>query len=55
MEILQQIIKHFSTPALDNYGGVLSSVSLRCKENLLKLMGDIKETKTGYSVVCLEG
>ena len=40
-----EIIKHFSTTALDNYGGVLSSVSPRCKET-----GDIKQTKTGYSI-----
>lgn len=53
MEILLQIIKHFSTTALDNYGGVLSSVSPRCKENLLQLTGDIKRTKTGYSIVSL--
>lgn len=53
MEILLQIIKHFSTTALDNYGRVLSSVSPRCKENLLQLKGDIKRLKTGYSIVCL--
>lgn len=50
MEILLQITKHFITTALDNYGGVLSSVSPRCKENLLQLTGDIKRTKTGYSI-----
>ena len=50
MEILLHIIKHFSTTALDNYGSVLSSVSPRCKENLLRLTGHIKRTKTGYSV-----
>lgn len=49
MEILLQIIKHFSTTALDNYGGVLSSVSPRCKENLLQLT-EQKRTKTGYSI-----
>lgn len=49
MEILLQIIKHFSTTALDNYGGVRSSVSPRCKENLPQLTGDIKRIKTGYS------
>ena len=49
MEILLQII----TTALDKYGGVLSSVSPRCKENLFQLTGDIKRIKTGYSIVCL--
>lgn len=53
MEILTQIIKYFSTTALDNYGGVLSSVSPRCKENLLQLTGDIKRIKTGYLIVSL--
>ena len=49
MEILLQIMKHFSTTAFDNYGRVLSSVSPRCRENLLQLTGDIKRLKTGYS------